>query len=367
MSTELVTVVVGGQYFRSWEMVKIRAAVKEAARSFELKVAVELGATATASAFQAFTPLQIYSIMVGPSGPNNAGLGDLLFTGFVDRYRPHLSKDSAHIEISGRAKGQDAIDSSVEHRKSDYVNKSVLDIAKDQDQFGIGFAVDPSVQLTQIDRYRPNPGETLFQALDPLCHDDECTMAGQPDGSILLTKAGANPPRQGAIIEGVNLLIGEADLNVSGRHSKVNAHGQAAYGNGAQNTQISVLANDSTVPRNRPLHLHHHRHTNRSRLANKATHHRNHEAGNAIRATPTMQGWRDDSGLLWTPGYKTFVQSPFLAIIQDMLIEGVTYEQDVKEGTLTKLDLVDPRAHGGQGGGVDKSGSSWNMDSSSAS
>lgn len=371
MSTEIVTVSVGGLLYRGWETVDIRASVKQAARSFELKIAVEIGANAVASAFQPFTPLTIHSVPVGPTGPQNSDLGDLVFTGYVDRYRPHLSAkegggSNAHIMISGRAKGQDVVDSSVEHRKSDYVNKTLLQIARDQDQFGVGFSVGPGLTLEPIDRWRPNPGQPLFDALDELCHDAECTMAGQPDGSILLTRAGAAPPRQGAIIEGINLLVGEADLDVSGRHSKVHAHGQAAYGNGAQNTQISVLANDSTVPRNRPLHIHHHRHTSRRRLANKASHHRDHEAGNAIRATPTMQGWRDDGGMLWTPGNKTFVQSPFLAIVQDMLIEGVTYKQSVPEGTIAKLELVDPRAHGGSKGAVDKSGAAWNMDSSDA-
>jgi prophage tail gpP-like protein len=368
MAGEIVSVVVGGVTYRGFEQVKVRGGVKEAARSFELKVAAEAGPSAVASIFQPFTPVQIFAAMEGGgSGSDDDDLGDLVFTGYVDRYRPKLSKSEAHITISGRAKGQDAVDSSVEHRKSDYVNQTSLAIAQDQDIFGIGFSIDAGLTLTPQDRWRPNPGQTLFHSLDALSHDDECTMAGQPDGSIKMTQAGVNPPRQPTpLIEGVNILVGEADFNVSGRHSSVNVHGQAAYGNGAQNTQISATATDQTVPRTRPIHIHHHHHTDQGRISRKATHHRDHEAGNAIKATITAQGWHDDSGMLWTPGNVVWTESPFLALAQDMLIEAVEYMQDDKEGSLTKLELVDPRAHGGQGGGVNQSGKSWNMDSSDA-
>lgn len=369
MGSEIVTVAVGSGRYTAWEEVAIRASVKAAARAFELKIAAELGAAATASVFQPYAAVQIFAVAAqGPSSSVSAGGGDLLVTGYIDHYKGRLTKKEAFILIPGRSKAQDAIDASVEHRKSDYVNQTLLQIAQDQDQFGVGFALDPSVTLAPIDRWRPNPGETLFEALDPLCHDAECTMAGQPDGSVLFTAAGVNPPRQsGMLVQGdAAVLEWDGDIDVSGLHSKIHVHGQAAYGNGAQNTQISVRATNATVPRNRPLHLHHHRHTSQARLLKKASHHRDHEAGNSIRARLKVQGWRDSGGALWTPGFKVWVESPFLAIVQDMLIESVTYKQDVREGTTSMLDLVDPRAHGGQGGGVNQSGSAWGMDASDA-
>lgn len=358
-SSELVTVAVGGSTYQGWEKVKLRASVKEAARAFELTIAAAAGPAATAAIFAPFTPLQVFAT------------GELVFTGYVDRYKPKLGagkgREEAQIVVSGRAKGQDAVDSAVEHRKPDYVNQTLLQIARDQDQFGIGFSVDPSVQLTPFDRWRPEPGQYLFEALDQLAHDEECTMAGQPDGSILFTRAGVAPKRQAGLTEGSSsVLEWEGDLSVAGLHSQIHVHAQAAYGNGVQNTQISVAAANAKVPRSRPLHIHHHRHTSRSRLLSKATHHRDHEAGDGIRAAILAQGWRDDAGALWAPGNKTFLDSPFLAIVQDMLIESVDYEQDDKQGSRATLHLVDPRAHGGTGGGVNQSGSMWGMDSSKA-
>lgn len=367
---EIVTVVVGGQSYTAFETIKVRAGVKKAARSFALKIAAEAGPDATASIFQPYVPVQIFAMVDDGSagGQGGQGGGDLIFTGYVDKYKAKLSKHEAYIEIEGRSKGQDIVDSSADHQKSDYVQKTPLDIAQDQDVYGVGFSAGPGLNLTPVDQWRPNPGQPLFHALDQLCHDAECTMAGQPDGSIQMTQAGAAPPRQPTpLIEGVNILIIEGDLDVSDIHSDVTAHGQAAYGTGAQNTQISATASNSTVKRKRKLHIHHHHHTDQNRISLKAKNHRDKEAGNGIKASVTVQGWHDDSGMLWTPGNVVWLQSPFAAIVQDMLIESVDYTQDSKEpGSLCKMELVDPRAHGGQGGGVNKSGPSWQMDSSDA-
>lgn len=355
-ATEFVSVTVSGTRYSSWEFVRIGAGVKHAAREFELRVAAEAGASATASAFQAFTPVSVY-----------AG-GDLLLKGYVDVYHPRIGKDNADITISGRSKAADAVDCSVEHRKPDYVSRTLLQIAQDQDRFGIGFSVGEGVQLAPIPLWRPNPGETLFHALDRLCHDAQCTMAGQPDGSIKFVKAGVSPPRQaGALVEGVNIKIGDSVHDCSGRHSKTMVHGQGVKGSGAQSTQIMATAEDSTVPRTRELHVVNDADTDRDRTKKHARHHRDHQAGNGLRATITTAGWRDETGALWTPGNKVYVESPFLAVEQDMLIEHVAYTQDNgREGTQAILQLVDPRAHGGTKGAANKSGSTWNMDSSPA-
>jgi len=72
--------------------------------------------------------------------------------------------------------------------------------------------------------------------------------------------------------------------------------------------------------------------------------------------------------MLWTPGNKAYTVSPSLYLCQYMLIEHVSYEQGgaATEGTYCVMELVDPRAHGGRGGGVNKSGADWGFDDSDA-
>jgi prophage tail gpP-like protein len=359
---DVVTVKLGGDSYAGWYEVEITAAVNHAARSFRIEAALD----ASLAAFVPFAPLQIF------------GNSDLMFTGYIDEVEPMLEGKTAKVSISGRAKGQDIVDCSADHTKPDYVNKTPLDIAMDQDQFGIGFTAD--FVLDQIDRTRPNPGESAFSFLSDLCDEQDATMHGLPDGSIRMTQAGANPPRQaGALIEGVNIEKIQVHIGSSGkdkhghhhphhaRHSHVHVHGQRYRDNGAQATQIYATAQDSTVPRYRPHHHLHSRHTTRGHVQKKAQHKREAEAGNGLRATVTVPSWRDETGALFMPGNKVFVDSPTVRLVQDMLIEEISYKQSGEEsqGESCVLHLVDPRAHGGTASpGVNKSGSQWGMDTS---
>ena len=101
-------------------------------------------------------------------------------------------------------------------------------------------------------------------------------------------------------------------------------------------------------------------------MTKRAERRRDKEQGEGTRAEVAVKGFRDDSGALWEPGNKVFVISPSVALSQNMLIETVMYRQTGGEsgGSDCALSLVDPRAHGGKGGGVNKSGSEWAFDGS---
>ena len=369
MQTEIITVVVGGQRYDSWVSVNVRGSVKEAARTVKLVVAAEFGAAAVAQGVQDQTPIAVDAggARLFPGyGAGYAG-DDLIFTGYVDDKQPDLGPDGpATITISGRSKGADAIDCSADHTKGDYVGKTLDQIAQDQDIFGIGFTTDTTFE--PIDRFRFNPGETLFRGLEIVARDHGVTMAGQPDGGIKFTTAGANPPRQpGYLAESLNIKRGSSSHNSANRHSSVHVHGQSYKGAGRQNTAINAEAKDDTVQRTRPVHVLHRGHATDKRVKKHAENRRNREAGGGLTAIITTPGWRDETGALWTPGNKVWVSSPFLDISQDMLIETIDYVQDATdEGTRCVLNLVDPRAHGGAAGKVNKSGSSWDMDDSDA-
>jgi prophage tail gpP-like protein len=78
-----------------------------------------------------------------------------------------------------------------------------------------------------------------------------------------------------------------------------------------------------------------------------------------LKANITGQGFRDDGGQLWTPGFLVFVDSPFLNLAGDMAVESVTWTQGRKSGSTAALTLVDPRALGGQGRAGGDDGAGW--------
>jgi prophage tail gpP-like protein len=352
MQTAYVSVVINGAQYNGWEEITVEASVKEAARSFSLKIAAEMGGTAAATLFALFSPVQIFES------------GEMVFSGYVDRRAPKLGKDEAYITISGRAKGQDAIDSSAMHPTGRFDNQTPLQIAQTLDKFGIGFTTD--AQLTAVPEYQLKPGATVFREIEKLCRDQGVTLAGQADGSIKLTQAGKTAQRQaGALIEGKNIEEIEGSFSGDNIHSEARVRGQSYDGNGPDALQIEGLASNSTVPRYRPLVLVQDANTDKTRAKNRATNRRDKEMGDGIRAAAEVVGWRDDDGELWMPGNIVWVSSPFLALEQDMLIETLTYHQNEKgKGSTTQLHLVDPRAHGGSGSQAGQSGPAWGFPSS---
>jgi prophage tail gpP-like protein len=344
MGPELVTVAAGGLRYSAFEHVAVAAGANEAARSFSLAIAAAAGPSATAWVFACGTEVSIY-----------AG-GDLLVTGYVDRYQPKLHEhNEAIIHVSGRGKGQDAIDSSAVHETGYFENQNVLQIAQALDKFGIGFKSDQA--LEPIPHYQITPGETVFRCIEKLCRQQGLVLTGQADGSINITRL--SQARNSPLLEGYNCKGLEADHNWAGRHSHVIARGQAARGNGAQNTQIEQTATDDAVGRYRPSVVVIDEDTDATRAQNRAEWRLAREAGHALKAHIEVQGFHDEGGQLWAPGNLTYVDSPFLDVQQDMAIERVEFSQSRQQGSIAHLSLCDPQALGGKGGSAGKSGKAW--------
>lgn len=341
----VVTVLAGGRKWTAWRRVTVSASFQDAARSFQIEAAAEPGGSATAWAFKAGTRVQIMF--------NDA----LVCDGYVDRYQPKLSEHgTAEVTISGRSRSQDFIDSSAVHDTGQFKNKTPQEIAAALDKFGVGITTDE--QLDKVPVYRITPAETAFRCLEKLCREQGVFPVGQADGSIKITKGGKKK-HAGAIAEGANMKSGEADHNWSGRHSDVTVRGQRPYGHGEDALQIEGLARDAEVGRYRPIIIHHDGDTDNKRAKKRAETRRDREAGNSLKANVTVQGCADDGGALWEPGSLIFLESPFLDVAQDMAIESMILSQDRKDGTLSVLSLVDPRALGGKGGKGGKAGAAW--------
>lgn len=349
MGPELVTLLAGGKRWTAFESIEVEAALDHAARSFEMTVAAELGATATAWALKPGTAIDIQFN------------GDLAFRGFSDRYRPQLSEREGRIEISGRAKAQDFIDGAAIDPQGTgrFENQTLLEIAQALDQFGAGITSDQ--ELEPIEEYQITPGESAFGAIEKLARKQGLTLAGQPDGSIKITKAGTTH-HTGGLFEGVNFLGASADLDWSHRHSKIIVRGQAPDGDDETALQVEATAEDTAVKRNRPLILIEDGDIDQAAAQKRADTRRDREAGESLKASGTVQGFRDDAGKLWTPGNLVWVQSAFLSVTQNMLIKHVRFAQSRGGGSVTTLTLIDPRAFGGKSGKGSDAGEAWNID-----
>lgn len=350
MGPEIVSVSAGGAPYVSWKRFQATAALNDAARTFELECVHEMGATATTWIFGAGTAVKI------------ALNGTLFVAGYVDRYQPRFTEEERTATISGRSKAADFVDSSAEHETGELKQKTVLDLAKSLDKYGVGVKADAT--LAKIPVLRITKGETAFRAVERYCRSQGLTLCGQADGSILITKGGTKR-HAGGLIEGHNIRAADADHNWSGRHSEYRVIGQRPDGHGAPNLEIERIARDAAVGRHRPVIVVVEEDIDDGRAATRAQNRRDRAAGASLKAQITVQGFRDDAGTLWEPGHLIYTEAPSLAIQQDMLIERVVLEQVDAEGdaggSTATLSLVDPRAYGGKAGKGGKSGGAWEL------
>lgn len=351
--TEVVSVLVDGVRYTSFIRAQVRAGYKEAARAFELKIAAEPNGAITAAIFHAGAVVQVFA---------NA---DLLMAGYVDQYRPHLSARQADIGVTGRSKSADLIDSDADHPTGFFENKTPQEIGAELAE-GYGATFDTDQKLRKVSpSYTLTPGASIYREIEKLARKQGMTLAGTPEGNIMITKPSGSLRHAGGLFEGQNILVGNANHNWSNRHSKYIIKGQRPIGHGSRRLHLVAQAEDTTVNRKRVKSVVHDDDGSIDDLKGRAKNRRDRAAGEALKASISVQGFRDQVGMIWTPGWLVWTESEFLNIAQDMLIEAVDYAQG-PDGSISLLSLTDPRAFGGNGGKGNKSGSAWQEDDKDA-
>ncbi len=353
MIEEVVTVLADGQPFGAVKHCELEAAFHHAAHAFSFEV---MPSPALLTTFAPGTPLQIM------------GNGDVMFTGFVDR----LQLGFRRFVVSGRSKTQDLIDCSAIDAggTGNFQNQNLLQIAQGLAQpFGVRVTTDQ--QLDQIEDYQLVPGESPFAACERLARPQGLTLSAQYDGSLKITRPGTQR-HAGGLFQGQPPLRSlEADLDWSHLHSPVIVRGQSPTGTDSAALQVEAKGTNADVwgdappstpgaftgaqttagvgagGRYRPLVHVEDSAVDGATAQTLADARSQREAGEAIKATAMVAGFRDQAGTLWTPGWLVWVESPLLGLCQALMIKRVKFSQHRNGGSTARLELVDPRAFGG--------------------
>lgn len=353
MSFETIFIGAGGLRSSGTLEVTVRAAINEAARSFTI-VATEPGGFGSGSIFSAwpyppFTPVSI----VCSSG--------LLCLGAVDDYSPQGDARNHTVTVAGRGRGADFVDCSAVHPTGRFDNKKVEEIAQELDKFGVGIMAEVDTSPV-VKKFQINQGDTCHDNILNLCQQRNLTMKGKADGSIALTR-GATGRHGGGLIQGKNIERMAATLSGRDRFSDHTVKGQSVNGTKEAQLRAKGEAKDGGVPRYRPNILIDQEETTPELCKQRAQWEALRSAGFSTKATITVPGFTDDGGALWEPGWLVYTQAPWLKISGDMLIESVEFRQDNGGGTLSTLNLVDPRAYAGKTSKGASNGPEWSMPS----
>lgn len=322
--------------YTAFQRVTVQYAANQAARSFAFTV------TDAQDGFD-----QRWDFMPGVQATVMAN-GQLLVTGIIDKMTPSFDATNHHVEVSGRSKTKDMIDSSTDHKKNEFRNKTVLDVAKELDYTGAGFSSD--TQQPKMEYFRVNPNETIFEAVERAARRYQMLIQGMPDGSAKLTEggtAGSNAP----LIEGVNILGGNATFDESEQHSEYRVKGQRVFGTDKKALQIVGKAENNAVKRKRVKVLHQETDIDEDTAKKRADHHKNKQKGHSVTASIRTQSWFDSAGQLWKANGLVYVYCPILKLDQQMLIKSVSLEQS-NSGSFSQLSLCLPEAFGGKGTGM---------------
>ncbi len=256
--------------------------------------------------------------------------------------------------IAGRSKAGDAIDCPPTKHKTGLVeNKDLLGVAKEFDEFGVGFFTDQT--LAKIPMVQHVPGQPFFVTLEREARREALLLTGQPDGRVKITRAGGKR-HAGALLEGEPPVKSiKLRLSIKHKRSHIHVRGQKSLGTDKDSLRQEETEQDESVERYRPEILFNEGSDTSRELKRRAKWRQLRRSGSGISIIVCVASWRDADGKLWEPGNLVAVQMPSDKIDQDLAISTVTFNQVVGEGegsgTWADITLVDPRTLGAKSAG----------------
>ena len=179
---EAVVVIVAGMQLANFQEINITRGANDAAISFALKC-TNPAWSASAYVLREGAEVEVMAI--------SARFGStLICRGYVDEYEAATGEDNRReVRISGRSKSQDAIDCPpAKHKTGRIEKKTLLDAAKEFDEFGTAWTAD--IPLRQIAKIQRDPDDTVFDTIDRYARAEGLLLTGQPDGGVKITRAG---------------------------------------------------------------------------------------------------------------------------------------------------------------------------------
>jgi len=341
---EIVTLVVDGYELRGWQDVSVDRSMESAEISFTLGAA---NPSWSADAKRLRKGKEI-EIRTSPArGPAKPGGGELLCKGYVGGYAAKYGKKTKTVTLDGKSKAADAVDCHpVKHKTGRFEKKTLLEVANELDEVRCGFKTDQD--LKKIAKVQRQPTDTIFQTVEREARRLGLMLAGEPDGSINITRAGTKR-HAGALVLGES-PVEEMDvtLKLDQKFSEIVGRGQRATGTGKDALRQEERETDKSVGRHRPLLVLPEGDWSKTELKKRLRWERLRRAGNGTTIRVKVATWRDEAGMIWTPGCLMAIVNEPEDIDGDYTLSTVNFRQDDEGGTIAFLNFVDPRAHGGK-------------------
>lgn len=276
--------------------------------------------------------------------------GTTIITGYVDSRRISYNADGHTIQVSGRDKAADLVDSSAYlPGKWQFFNQSALEIAKAvAAPFGVPVRLASGVTLPKAQAKFPiNPGETAFEVIDRACRLAGVLPVSDGLGGIVLIRS-STARASSELVEGVNILSADGAFDHEGRFYRYICLGQHTGDDelsGEAASSVQASAYDKNVRQARVLVVRPEGIVTTAGAKSRAEWEASVHAARGGTVDVTVQGWTQANGSLWQFNTLVRLRSPLLGIDGDMLITQVTYDLDDNGGTRTRISMKRPNAY----------------------
>jgi prophage tail gpP-like protein len=264
--------------------------------------------------------------------------GDLVMTGWIDRYEVVLNAREHTVHISGRSKSQDLVDCAAFVGGQDpnaerySVEGSVRSIVE---KLAAAYNIHVTAQAGDgpyIPNFAINFGETPWEIIDRLTKIGAMVAYDMPDGSLMLATAGDEKMASG-FVQGENVEQAEVNFSMDQRFSIYEAFTtptpQLSLGGGGTSPP-QWIARDEGVPRFRKRIIYSELPSPQggSLVQQLVEWEKNRRFGRSQAVTVICDSWRDTSGNLWAPNHAAPVKLPAVKISDTWIIGQVTYTKD---------------------------------------
>jgi prophage tail gpP-like protein len=337
---DTLTLTVGNQVLTGWQRVSVSRPLAAIPASFELEVTEKYPNTP--------------DIDVQPGQPCNVKIGgDLVLTGYVDRYAASIAPGAHSIRISGRSKSEDLVDCSavfgdITQPGFQQINGTTLAITQQLAKpYGITVQSTAGDGVT-IPQFNILLGETPWEIIDRITRYSQMLVYDLPDGSIMLAKVGTESMASGFSL-GDNVEQGDVTFSMDGRFSEYEGHltSVLTFGTeaGVNTPNVGQVIKDDGVPRFRKRYVISEQFVQgRDIVYDRAVWEMNKRKGQSYQFDVVCDSWRDSAGKLWEVNKLAPIQAPVLKLRNaSYIIASVTYLRD-ENGQHGQLTLMPPEA-----------------------
>jgi len=332
----------------------------------EIEVSTRLDAISGVFRFTAYdSAVQAFPFSVGD--PCRVLVEEVpVITGFIDMIEVRYSADDHSIQVSGRDKTADIIDSTLGDKADieagisfQAAMKKILEVAKIT---GIEVIdeVDTLADFKVSERLSAEVGTTVFEFMESYARKFQVLVTTDGNGNVLLTRG-----ERDTVDFKLSNTLGTPDLNnikngsVRRDHSNrfnqyiVKSEGNVSALNetGAASTDKEIIepsdgATDEDIRATRIFYMQAEKASSTAQCKERAIWQANVNRSRAFRYTVTVEGFLNDStGNIWRVNRIVFVDDVFAGLQDELLIDSVTYSLSLGGGSQTTLGLVTKDAY----------------------